>query len=66
MDDVEDDEDDGFVPRKLFLFSFTHFKVSAKLFVCLIAVLFFVVFFGGVGVSLHKIKLVFAFDCNNT
>ena len=50
MDDVEDDEDDGFVPRKLFLFSFTHFKVSAKLFVCLIAVLFFVVFLGGGGV----------------
>ena len=30
VDDDEDDEgdDDGFVPRKLFLFSFAHFKVS--------------------------------------
>lgn len=57
MDDVEDDEDDGFVPRKLFLFSFTHFKVSAKLFVCLIAVLFFVVFFGGWGCLCTKSSL---------
>ena len=26
--DEEEDEDDYFVPRKLFLFSFAHFKVS--------------------------------------
>ena len=53
VDDDEDDEgdDDCFVPRKLFLFSFAHFKVSAIL--CLICVLFFIVcflfFFGGGG-----------------
>ena len=55
VEDDEDDvgDDDGFVPRKLFLFSFAHFKVSAIL--CLIGVLYFVVcfFFGGGGGVLY-------------
>ena len=62
VEDDEDDEgdDDGFVPRKLFLFSFAHFKVSAVLFVCLLVFCFLL--FGGFffgGGSLHKIRLVF-------
>ena len=49
VDDDEDDEgdNDGFVPRKLFLFSFAHFKVNAILFVCLVGVLYFCCLFLG-------------------
>ena len=78
--DEEEDVDDSFVPRKLFLFSFAHFKVSTEflnyyswLMVMVLSRLVFVSFFyilyiffgGGWGVYLFSVKPKYFFLHHN-